>query len=80
MKHVHIKFHILTSLPTHSNLQSKYREKGYFEQKYRDYIGHFLKDRDFIGNIGTLEDLHMIHVTLITQNNNTKIKKSTSFI
>ena len=37
MEHVHVKFHNLTFLPIHSNSYGKYREKGYSEQKYRDY-------------------------------------------
>ena len=60
MEHVHIKFHILTFLPIHSNLYRVNIGKRAIINKNIGNIGHFLKDRDFIGNIGnkrTLEGL-----------------------
>ena len=57
MEHVHKKFPILTFLPIHSNLLGEYREKGYFEQKYRDYWA-FSNRQGFNGNIGMLEGLY----------------------
>ena len=54
--HVHIKFHILNFLPIHSNYMVNIGKRT-IQNKNIGIIGHFLKDRDFIGNIGMLEGL-----------------------
>ena len=60
MEYVHIKFHILTFLPIHSIYRVNIGKRGIFNKNI-GIIGQFLKDRDFIGNIGTLEGLKNIY-------------------
>ena len=53
MEYVHIKLHILTFLPIHSIYRVNIGKRGILNKNI-GIIGQFLKDRDFIGNIGTL--------------------------
>ena len=56
MEYVHIKFHILTFLPIHSIYRVNIGKRGILNKNI-GIIGQFLKDRDFIGNIGNIGTL-----------------------
>ena len=59
MEHVHIQFHVFTFLPIILIYRVNIGKRAILNKNI-GIIGHFLKDRDFtgnIGNIGTLESL-----------------------
>ena len=56
MEHVHIKFHILTFYQFILIYRVNIGKRAIMNKNI-GIIGHFLKDRDFIGNIGNIGTL-----------------------
>ena len=59
MEHVHIKFHILTFYQFILIYRVNIGKRAILNKNI-GIIGHFLKDRDFIGNIGNIGTLESL--------------------